>query len=167
MWRELYLTSFETGAFRIEVPIHYELIPVNNDNWAFSVSSPPTGDIGTNPYDCWMAATDSKVFMDQLIEDIDVFSKNLNTVTTKYGVGMTHMIFCGATRWKNDAGYYFMAPGDYRMTYKEAATIGIAMLKVAHVKKLNIFHDVYTQGLSVEEIDLNDYVTAAKQRWIL
>jgi hypothetical protein len=165
IWRELYVKAHETGEFRLEVPFYYQLIPVNGVNWAFSVSMPPGGELGTNIYETWMGASNGSEFLNQLVFDIEALVKNLKPIVEKYNVGMSSRIFCPIIAWNNNGGRYFMEPGDYNMSYSEAVRHGIAMAKIAQTKKISLFNGLFAQNIAVSDVNVNDVVDLIKERW--
>lgn len=165
IWRELYLKAFETQEFRLEVPIYHQLIPVNGVNWSFTVSMPPTGELGTNVYDTWMDTPNVNEFLNQLVLDIGILANHLKPIVEKYNVGMSARTFCPIISWTNSGGQYFMEPGDYTMSHTEAVRHGIAMAKIAHNKKLGIFTGLFTQNILAGEANVDNVIDLIKERW--
>jgi hypothetical protein len=166
VWRDLYLTSFETKEFRMEVPIYYQLIPVGVFSWAFSVSLPPGGDLGIDILEEYLTIGNSKELFRRLVSDIDVFARNLKVITDKYSVGTSPHLYCGALRWLNNDGHYFMFPGNLTMTYEKAVTHGIAMMKIVQIGKLNVLHNIFYKDTNITDSEWNELLDETKQRWL-
>lgn len=166
VWREIYLASFETQDFRIEVPINYQIIPVGADNWAFSVSCPPGGDLGLNVLEEYLEIEDTNLFFSELIEDVAVFASHMKKITEKYGVGTSWLVYCGGWRYKNSSGKYFLFSGNLNTPYEEAAKRGIAIMKVIHIGQFNILHSIFKKQDPLTDSEWNSIINNAKERWL-
>ena len=165
--REVYVAGTLYEDFNFEVPVYHDVVSINEVDWSFDVTMPPWGTFGNDPWQDFLSDSTNPQFLETLIIQTAKVAKTIYSVTQKYGEGMSQQVFCGATRWKNERGYYFRVPGLYTQTYDEAMSCGIASLKVINLKKFNVLKSMYNANPIIDNPNIDPVIALAKEHWAL
>jgi hypothetical protein len=107
MMKEMYQISKDTGEFRVEKLITYDIIEDSSEQWLYYETARPTPEIGLSGLEeCYQQS--SIDFFYEYIDQFSIFFKHLISVNSKYSPGTScYSVNLQSNREKDQFGHYW------------------------------------------------------------